>query len=102
MNKVPDDKRVDELYEKLHGEHRPRGAWDREGRHEAQQIVYIEDSCRSVLAVIEKMRMRDIYDDSDDAPLPSDLIDELKSEIHFLKTVIGDKKFLRSLDFANR
>lgn len=97
MNKVPDEKRMAVLYQKLCGRAYRKGDWDAKLRDEVQQILYVEDACQSILEVIDQMRSLDHKDD--DGPSASDLIDEMKGEVHFLKTLINDKRFLSSLRF---
>ena len=79
MNKgKPNDKRVDALYEKLHG---PivRGSFNGTKRHQVQQIVYVEEACRSVIETIDRLAASESPAEAEAA------VEEFKSEFHFLR-----------------
>ena len=91
----PDDKRVDVLYEKLHG---PivRGSFNGTKRHQVQQIVYVEEACRSVIEAIDRLAASESPKEADAA------VQEFKYEFDFLRTLTNDKEFLHSFDFLSR
>ena len=88
-------KRVDALYEKLHG---PivRGSFNGTKRHQVQQIVYVEEACRSVIETIDRLAASESPAEAEAA------VEEFKSEFHFLRTLTNDKAFLHSLHFLSR
>ena len=91
----PDEDRVERVYAALYGD-RGRYAWDPQKRNTAQQIIYIEDACKSILEGIKEVEgIKDINKVG-----PS--LDALRADFHFLKTLINEKSFLRSFDFLTR
>lgn len=95
----PEDRRVDELCRKLTG----TGSGQTSGsfRHQVQQILYVEDACRSLLETIGKLHAIDPDDFEGEIDTRS-LMDDFRRELHFLKTLMNEKQFLGSLEFVNR
>jgi hypothetical protein len=86
----PDDRRVDELLRTMSGAaHGLR--WTTPTRHEVQQIVYIEESCRDLLTAISHLDAAPTIEARDSA------LREIKQELFFLRTLGAEKSFLRDL-----
>lgn len=85
----PDDKRVDALYEKL------RGPILRGSRHQVQQIVYVEEACRSVIEAIDRLAASESPEEVKTA------VQEFQCEFDFLRTLTNDKEFLHSFHFLS-
>ncbi|MBL8576129.1 MAG: hypothetical protein JNK47_02800 [Mesorhizobium sp.] len=63
--------------------------------HSVQQILYIEDACRSAPSSIEELKAagqpgRAVLSDEQTA-----LLDALRNDMHFLRSLAGEKDFLR-------
>src|SRR6476619_5319796 len=96
MNKgKPNDKRVDALYEKLHGTI-VRGSFNETKRHQVQQIVYVEEACRSVIEAIDQLAASESPEEAETAA------QEFKCEFDFLRTLTNDQEFLHSFHFLSR
>src|SRR5262249_16764453 len=91
----PDDARLDALYDRLYSKDGEPRHVDGQARHQLQQILYVEDACPSTIASIEQLNIADPdgYED---------IINEIKGDIQFLRTMMNDKEFMRSLDYLKR
>ncbi|UGY23694.1 hypothetical protein HU675_0038060 [Bradyrhizobium septentrionale] len=80
MSKL-DQERVDRIYEQITGERAVRGSWNVRKRDLPQNIVYIDDACRSVIAAIAAIENAAPGDDM------SKLERALRTEFEFLNTL---------------
>lgn len=85
----PSEDRVDELYKQLYGPVADRRAMRGEKRHNAQQLAYVEDACRSILEGIDKLK---------DYEKKNEALREIRADIRFLLEITDDKEFIGSLD----
>lgn len=100
MAKAPREERMKALYESLvGGTYRP-GSWKPDARNDIQQILYVEDVCKSILEIIGQMRSRN--PNSEDATPANDLTEQMRSELHFLRSLVNDRQFLKSFEYLNR
>ena len=78
-----DEQRVALFYEKLTGKKPDRGHWDVARRDLAQKIVYIEEACRSVLAIMSEIERAA----PDEPEAMAQLLANLRTEFRFLDTL---------------
>src|SRR5215470_2571147 len=91
MIETLEDRRVVALWGKISRAVDERTSADQEIRHLVQQIIYLEEACRSVVESIYYLEK------SDDHETQRITAWELKSDFQFLKTLVNEKRFLAAL-----
>ena len=99
--KAPGQKEVAEFFYKGQQQDRTgRSVGTGELRNQLHQLLYVQDACKNGVAAIEALRNYD--QDDEGGPSIDELLSDIKGEFHFLRSLVEDKEFLRSLSFVNK